>query len=355
MTLPLAYAYPAGHRAHHQPGHPERPDRIEAITGALNAAGFWEGFPLLEPLDVPERVLLGVHTAQHLANMRSLAGQAGMLTDDTYVKPETSALAFRAAGGAAAAAGAVWRREARSGFALCRPPGHHATPDQAMGFCLLNNAAIAAEYLLQECGAQKIAVVDMDLHHGNGTQDIFYERDDVLFISTHQYSLHPIPFYPGTGGLDETGAGRGAGCTLNIPFPPHSGDRAFRAAMAEVILPLLGRFAPEMILISAGLDAHWRDPLGQLLLSAGTYGWLIRQMAQFADERCEGRIALMLEGGYDLLGGGACAVAAVSALLDAPFTDPAGPAPQAEGEAWRGVLDGVKEIHHLQGGNFAPA
>ncbi len=335
----LTYFHPTGHEAHAQPGHPERPERVEAIVRALNSAGLWQPHPKLDALEIPERVLLGVHTAGHLARVRSLAGHSGMIGLDTYFTPKSVDLAMQSLGGAAAVAAAVWQGNAPRGFALPRPPGHHATPDEAMGFCLLNNVAIAAEYLRQELGAQKLAIVDIDLHHGNGTQDIFYERDDVLFISTHQH-----PLYPGTGMLDETGTGAGEGYTLNIPLPPNSGDHAFRAAMTEIILPVLARFAPEMILVSAGLDAHWRDPLGQLLLTAETYGWLIGQMTQFADEHCAGRIALVLEGGYDLLAGGACAVAAVSALLGVPFTDPIGPSPQPEGEAWKGMVGEIRRL-----------
>jgi len=188
----------------------------------LQAGGMWDTFPKLNPLEVPEPILTGVHAQKHLDVIRRVSELGGHYDGDTYLTRDTYRLALQAAGGACAVAAAVWERGAATGFALCRPPGHHATPDAAMGFCMINNVAVAAEYLLREQGARKIAVIDIDLHHGNGTQDIFYDRGDVLFISTHQH-----PLYPGTGMLDETGSGPGAGATLNLPLPPFSGDMAF--------------------------------------------------------------------------------------------------------------------------------
>jgi len=211
-----------------------------------------------------------------------------------------------------------------------------------MGFCLLNNVAIAAEHLLQVEGAIKLAIVDLDLHHGNGTQDIFWTREDVLYISTHQY-----PHYPGTGNLNEVGAGRGQGKTANFPMPPMSGDQAFLAVMDEAILPLLDRFGPDMILVSYGFDTHWRDPLGHLLLSAAGYGELVASLTRWADHNCGGRIALFLEGGYDLEAGRACAQGVVAALLGQEFEDPLGPAPNPETNAWKRMLQQARQIWKL--------
>jgi len=211
-----------------------------------------------------------------------------------------------------------------------------------MGFCLLNNIALAAEHLRRDHGARRLAIVDIDLHHGNGTQEIFYARSDVLFISLHQH-----PLYPGSGLVSETGLGPGEGLTANIPLPPYSGDIAFAAAMDEVVKPLLERFEPEMILVSAGMDVHWRDPLGHLLLSAAGYGGLVADLAAFADIHCQGRLALFLEGGYDLDGGGACAAAAASALVHAHFEDPVGPSPRDESQHWRDAIRQVRKIHQL--------
>jgi acetoin utilization deacetylase AcuC-like enzyme len=208
-----------------------------------------------------------------------------------------------------------------------------------MGFCLLNNIALAAEYLIQEKGAHRLAIVDLDLHHGNGTQDIFWRRPDVFFISVHQ-----SPLYPGTGGLDETGEGPGKGFTANFPLPPGSGDQAYRSFMQTLILPLLDRYEPEMLLVSFGFDPHWRDPLGHLLLSAGVYGELIRNLTTWADERCQGRVAVYLEGGYDLEAGAACGQACVAALLGQPWQDPLGPSPRMEAKSWGSVLQAAKGI-----------
>jgi acetoin utilization deacetylase AcuC-like enzyme len=199
-----------------------------------------------------------------------------------------------------------------------------------MGFCLLNNVAIAAEWLIRREGARRLAIVDLDLHHGNGTQEIFWKRSDVLYVSTHQ-----TPLFPGTGAVEDVGAGPGEGYTVNIPLTPGSGDEAFRSVMRLIILPLLDRFGPELLLISVGFDPHWRDPLGHLLLSAGVYGELIGQLAAWADEHCGGKIVLVLEGGYDLEASAACGQAATAALLGRPFLDPLGLSPHSEGRSWQ--------------------
>jgi acetoin utilization deacetylase AcuC-like enzyme len=180
--------------------------------------------------------------------------------------------------------------------------------------------------------AQRIAIVDLDLHHGNGTQDIYWERDDVFYISTHQ-----SPLYPGTGSLRETGAGAGEGWTANFPLPPGTGDEGFTAVMEKLILPLLNRFSPQMILVSFGFDPHWHDPLGHLQLSAEGYGGLIAALTNWAEQKCDGKIALFLEGGYDLEAGSACIQACVAALLNETWQDPIGPAPRP-GKSWQALV-----------------
>lgn len=331
--LDLVYFYPEGHTAHSLPGHPERPERIEAITSGLKGLGMWDPYPRIAPIDLPDEVLYAIHTRQHVQSIERTSRLGGMVDPDTFLSRSSYELATKAAGGAAAVALAVWSGEARTGFALSRPPGHHATSNRAMGFCLLNNIALAAETLIKNGGAKRLAIVDLDLHHGNGTQDIFFERADVFYFSTHEW-----PLFPGTGGLYETGKGSGARHTANLPLPAYSGDQAFQAAVDEWILPLLTRYQPEMILVSFGADPHWRDPLGNLILTAGKYGQLIGALRQFADEHCGGRIALVLEGGYDLGGASACACAAVSALLGLPYTDPIGAGPHGERNQWKDVL-----------------
>lgn len=338
----LVFFYPEGHEAHHEYGHPERPERIETIRSALVRSDLWEPFPHLEPAPVSSQALGRVHSSSYLAALQAACEQGQRLDPDTYTTPASWQLALNAAGGAVAIAEAVWQGNARRGFALTRPPGHHATIDRGMGFCLMNNVALAAEALVQQEGARRLAIVDLDLHHGNGTQDIFWKRGDVLYISTHQY-----PFYPGSGRLEDRGSGEGYQATANLPLPPHSGDQAFRAAMDEIILPLLARFNPEMILVSAGFDTHWRDPLGSLLLSAERMGGLVASLAGWADQHCNGRIALFLEGGYDLEAGAACVVASTQALLGKPCSDPLGPSPEPESPSWQAIIRQARQIWEL--------
>lgn len=336
---PIVFYYPENHAAHREAQHPERPERVEAVRQALQTAGWWQAYPHVEPLPVSPAVLEAIHTPAYLARLQAAVRRGERLDHDTYTTPVSWEVALAGAGGGLAVARAVWRGEARRGFALTRPPGHHATRSQGMGFCLLNSIALAAEGLLQEDGARRLAIVDLDLHHGNGTQDIFWQREAVLFISVHQ-----SPLYPGTGSLEETGAGPGQGTTANFPLPPGSGDQAYQTVMDELILPLLARFAPEMILVSFGFDPHWRDPLGQLRLSAAVYGQLVGKLAQFADSSCAGRIALFLEGGYDLDAAAACGQAVTAALLGQPWSDPVGPSPHPEGKSWRSVVARAHQI-----------
>ena len=336
---PVAFFYPQGHEAHYRWGHPERPDRVEVIRHTLTAAGLWARGLQVEPEQISDGVIRAVHSQVLLEAVRSHSEREQDFDLDTYLTKETWRLALNAAGGAAALARAVWRREANVGFALTRPPGHHATRDQAMGFCLLNNIAIAAETLIQTENAKRLVIVDMDVHHGNGTQDIFWKRGDVFFISTHQ-----SPLYPGTGQLNERGTDDGEGTTFNLPLPPFSGDQAFHVAYGEVIPALLDHFRPEMILVSFGFDSHWKDPLANLQVSARGYGEAIKSLKDWASKNCEGRIAVFLEGGYDLEAAAACGLAVTQALTGMEITDAIGPAPHPESESWLPVLNKAKEI-----------
>ncbi|MDH5507111.1 MAG: histone deacetylase [Anaerolineae bacterium] len=338
----LALFYPQGHQAHAERGHPERPGRVEAIRETFTAAGVWDQFQHLDPAAIPEEVLHGIHEPGYL-EMIKVASQHGQRLDvDTYITPESWNLALNAAGGAIAVVDAVWERQNRRGFALSRPPGHHATSNRAMGFCLINNVAVAAEYLLQEKSANRIAIIDIDLHHGNGTQDIFWEREDVFFFSLHQW-----PLYPGSGSLEEIGTGPGESTVANIPLPAYSGSLAFAATIEIVLLPLLARFQPDMLLVSAGFDAHWRDPLGQLLVSANDYGRTVSLLSEWADNHCNGRIALVLEGGYDIEAGAVSALAATQALTGNPWEDPLGPSPTAETGKWQTVIEHAHQVWGL--------
>lgn len=340
--LDMVWYYPQGHQAHSEYGHPERPERVEVIRKTLTESGLWDLYPQLESTPVFHEILDNIHDPEYLKRLEKASALERRLDLDTYTTAESWDLAQKTAGGAVAVAKSVWCGDAKRGFALTRPPGHHATVDRGMGFCLLNNIAIAAEYLLRSENATRLAIVDLDLHHGNGTQDIFWSRDDVFYFSTHQY-----PHYPGSGLLSEIGAGFGEGKTANFPMPPMSGDQAYDSVMTQVILPLLDRYSPEMILVSYGFDTHWRDPLGNILLSAAGYQRLIHQLVAWVDMYAQGKIALFLEGGYDLNAANACTGAVVSALLGTEWQDPIGLSPVPEVNTWQEMLKSAKKMWGL--------
>lgn len=330
----LVFFYPENHVGHAETGHPERPERVETIQSMLVKRGLFEKYPLLEPNELPFEILYTIHDQNYLDRLKKSSQLAQRFDMDTYLTQQSWQLALNAAGGATAVAESVWKGEAKRGFALCRPPGHHATHNQAMGFCLINNIAVAAEYLLQVHGAKRLAIVDIDVHHGNGTQDIFWQRSEVPVFSIHQ-----LPLYPMSGYLQETGEGDGEGYTVNLPLPPFSGDQARITAFDRVVLPILYRYQPEMVLVSYGYDAHWRDPLAQQLTSADNYGQSISKLIDWCDRSCEGRLAVFLEGGYDIEAGKACTMAVTQALLGEPWEDPLGPSPRDEGNTWEEVIN----------------
>ncbi len=341
MMEEIVYFYPDGHEKHSERGHPERPERVEIIRSSLQKANLWDPYPKLAPLVLPNEIVQSTHSSAYLNLLELTCRKSGHLDGDTYTTTASWELAHRAAGGAAAVASSIWDRQARRGFALPRPPGHHASHGQGMGFCLLNNIAISAEYLIRCYKIQKLAIIDLDLHHGNGTQDIFWRRNDVLYISTHQ-----SPFYPGTGRLEDIGDGDGEGWTANFPLPAGSGDNAYNAFMDELILPLLDQRNPQMILVSYGFDIHWLDPLGQLLITANGYGNLIKKLCKWADSHCDGRIGLFLEGGYDLNAGAACSLAVVTAMMDHEWEDPY-PCPYRETKEWQQMFYQAKSIWNI--------
>jgi acetoin utilization deacetylase AcuC-like enzyme len=276
--------------------HPESPERLIAAREGLSSV-----LPAARRHTVDARAasldeLTRVHQAGYLRELRKeLAYGSGLLDADTYFSPGTEQAAWLAAGAAAEFARTLLGGVAQRGIALLRPPGHHAVPGAAMGFCLLNNIAVAAHAALA-AGAHKVAIIDWDVHHGNGTQEAFYDDPRVLFVSTHQF-----PFYPGTGRPDEIGSGQGRGYTANLALPAHQGPETYAYAFRRVISPLLTRFAPDLVLVSAGFDAHRRDPLAEMMLDEAAYQALAHALIEQAERAGHGRVGLLLEGGYDLL------------------------------------------------------
>jgi acetoin utilization deacetylase AcuC-like enzyme len=335
----LVLYYPDDHQKHFLPGHPERPDRVEVIREGLQEGGFWHTHPIIEPFTPSQELLTSVHDVDYIRLLERTSQRGQMLDPDTYTTRDSWRLACNAAGGALAVVDRVWEGAAAAGFALTRPPGHHATQSRAMGFCLINNVAVAAQYLLGEKGAQKIAILDLDLHHGNGTQDIFWDRDDVVYISVHQ-----APFYPGTGYLSEIGVGPGEGATLNLPIPAFSGDVAYHTLLGEIILPYLDQMKPDLVLISYGFDTHWLDPLGSMQVSAGCMYRMIAALKEWADSHNQGKIVVILEGGYDLEAGKACGQAVAAGLLKDSWDDRLGRSSIAEQDNWMATFYKAKEL-----------
>lgn len=306
-----------GHRA--QQIHPEQPARLVAARAGLLQAAAEDELVRIAARPVTDEEVLRVHTESHLHKLReALAGGWGHIDGDTFFSPKSEEAAWLAAGGAVELCRAVVEGPVRRGLALLRPPGHHAVPSQAMGFCLLNNIAIAAADALAR-GLSRVAIVDWDVHHGNGTQDIFYEDPRVLFVSLHQ-----SPLYPGTGRLAERGAGAGDGATLNVPMPAGSGPTAYGAVFRELVMPALESFDAELVLVSAGFDAHRSDPLAELSLDADCFGAMTTALLDHAEEAGHGRLALFLEGGYDLDAVEASMCAVGNALLGRRYELPAG-------------------------------
>ena len=277
-------------------GHPERPERLEAILDAIHSEGLDRRTEDLEARPATPEEITSVHAASYLEQVLATKGREyAYLDPDTSTTEYSSEAALAAAGGAIDLALKVYDREFSNGFALLRPPGHHAMVDRAMGFCLFNNIALAAAQLIERRGLERVAIVDFDVHHGNGTNFTFYERRDVLFVSTHQY-----PHYPGTGRFRETGMDEGKGYSVNIPMPAHMGDDEYLLIYRRAVLPLLESYQPQMILVSAGFDGHERDLLASEDLTTGGYITLMNLLKQVADRLCDGRLVYYLEGGYDL-------------------------------------------------------
>ncbi len=298
------------------PGHPERPERLRAVWRALAHPDF-RALHREEAPAASRAQLELVHPASYVDRILSIrppAPHLQALDTDTLMSAGSAEAALRAAGAACAGVDAVLTGRADAAFAAVRPPGHHAEPDRAMGFCLFGNAALAAMHARARWGLRRVAVADFDVHHGNGTQAMLQDDPALFFASSHQH-----PCYPGTGDARERGI---AGNVVNLPLPPGSGSAEFRRGWQETILPALDRFAPELLVVSAGFDAHRDDPLAQLQLDADDFAWLTTALMQIADRHCDGRIVSLLEGGYDLAALAESTAAHVRALMRAPPPDP---------------------------------
>lgn len=298
-------------------GHPERPERLEAVRRGLRDGGLEGDLLSFAPRAATPEELLRVHTAAHVDRLAAAAGRHVRFDPDTAAGPRSHAAALAAAGSVADAVERVLEGSLDRAFCAVRPPGHHATPGRAMGFCLLNNVAIGVAAALAR-GLKRIAVIDFDVHHGNGTQETFWRDPRVLFVSSHQF-----PYYPGTGDLDEVGEGDGRGFTVNLPMPAGQGDGEYRRAFREIVEPIGRAFDPELVLVSAGFDAHRNDPLGGMEMSAAGFAELMDVCLAVASGAARGRLVAVLEGGYGTDGIAESTAAVVGRMLGRPFSDPA--------------------------------
>lgn len=340
--MTVGYVYHPLYLEHDWPGHPENPGRLKAIVQRLEMEGVLGRLAHVPARPATEEQIARVHFPPYLASLRRFAQQGGgYLGPDTYVAPFSWKAARLAAGGLIALTQAVLDGRVENGFALVRPPGHHACPNRGMGFCLINNVAIAARAALEE-GVKRVLIVDFDVHHGNGTQEIFKDEAGVCYFSTHLY-----PFYPGTGHWQERGQGAGEGTVINVPLPAGVGDKGYERIFVEVLVPLARRYRPKLILVSAGYDGHWRDPLALMGLSVAGFALITRTLKELADELCPGRLVFTLEGGYDRQVLAQAVLTAFALLLgdDLP-PDPIGPSPHPEPDIG-GLLSRIKRLHGI--------
>jgi acetoin utilization deacetylase AcuC-like enzyme len=306
----------------------ERPERLHTIHELVTRAPIYDRLNLLAPREASLEDVLLVHPESYFRGLEAAVEAGGAQLDpDTYATKDSLRVAMQALGGLLDVTTAVLEGAAQQGFAMVRPPGHHARPSNAMGFCLLANVAIAARFVQKQFGLRRILIVDFDVHHGNGTQEIFYDDPDVLYMSTHQW-----PLYPGTGALEETGQGAGKGATVNVPLPAQTGDASYQSVFEHILRPIALRFEPEILFVSAGYDAHWMDPLSGTHMTVAGFAGIVRELLSWADACCPNRLVALLEGGYhaDAL---AHAVGATLQLLQDPnasIVDPFGPGPDPD-------------------------
>ena len=340
--MSVGFVYDPIFLEHETGAHPESPDRMRATMALLEEAGLIARMQRIEARDATADELALVHDPRYVAELERVAREGGGWADpDTLITPRSFDVAVRVVGGTLAAVDAVLAGDAGSAFCLVRPPGHHSSARRAMGFCLLNHVAVAAAYARARHGIERLAIVDFDVHHGNGTQDAFYAEPGVLYISTHEY-----PFYPGTGAASETGAAAGRGYTINIPMPHRSGDAEHRRAFEEVVVPALRRSRPDLMLVSAGFDAHFADEIAGQMLSVDGYGALVSMTKAAADKLCGGRAVIALEGGYHLVALPWCVRRTIELLLgDEPTPDPLGARDTPALPRFDETLSQVKALH----------
>jgi acetoin utilization deacetylase AcuC-like enzyme len=346
--MSLALLYDPLFLEHETGQHPENAGRLRAVVARLREEGLWERVKHLTAEPATLESLEAVHELRYLRFLEEVSeAGGGWLTNDTVMGPRSLEAARMAAGAAMRAVDTVLSGEASQAFALVRPPGHHARPAEGMGFCLLNHVAVAAAHAVRSRGAQRVFLFDFDVHHGNGTEEIFEARSDVFYASTHQY-----PAYPGTGALEDVGRGEGRGFTLNVPLPAGVGDEGLLRAFDEVIASAARRRRPELLLISAGYDAHWTNSryLSSIRMGVSVTGFaeLVRRLHALADELCGGRLTLVLEGGYDPEALGWSVAATLDVLLGCPPQDPLGPPPAGDAPPdVSAVLASARRLHSL--------
>ena len=343
--MKVGFVYDPIYLRHDTGQHVENAKRLEAIISHLEQTGLKQQLALIKPRAATTEELLLVHDQQYILHIKDVAQKGGGWLDaDTLMSADSYEAALYAAGGVIRATKAVMDGEIDTVFALVRPPGHHATYEQAMGFCLFNNVAIAAKCALTNYALGRILIVDFDVHHGNGTQATFYDDSRVLYISVHEY-----PFYPGTGNIKETGSGTAEGTTINIPLPAGSDDTKYLEVFEQIIVPAAIRFKPQLILVSAGYDAHWADELALMQVSVTGFAQMVKIIKGLGDELCDGHLAFSLEGGYNLTVLSASIKATFDMLLgNTAIEDPLGQSPRRfETPSIAPLIKKIKEIHNL--------
>ncbi|MER3445644.1 MAG: histone deacetylase [Candidatus Dadabacteria bacterium] len=319
-------------------GHPESQERLLAIVDMLNGTRLIDELIMIQPRDATKEEITLVHEPRYFDFIQSTRGRMRVFLDtDTSTCPVSFNAAVRAAGGMVSSVDSVLKGEVDMAFPLVRPPGHHAERNKAMGFCIFNNVAIGAAYANKFYGMERILIVDWDLHHGNGTQHMFYDSPDVLYFSTHQY-----PYYPGTGRIEEVGTGKGMGYTINVPLPLGMGDREYIRIFFQILKPVIDQYKPQIILVSAGFDAYYEDPLGGMKVTPRGFAQMTRFLKEMSEEHCKGKIILILEGGYNLDGLWESTKAVIDELLEKTQTDYEDLTQETKVDP---VIENVKRIH----------